>query len=283
MSFGQRLGFATGERLLIVNCDDLGVSHAANLATLRAMTDGIASSATLMVPCPWAREAARLFAGHPIGIHLTVTCEYEGYRWRGLTRGASLHDAEGFLPRTTAVALERLDAADARAECQAQIEAALGWGVDVTHLDAHMGVMLARADLFEAYLDLAAHFRLPVRIGPEEESAKRGIAARARAAARGVLCNDHMLEPWDQPMRTLLSEAVPHLPPGVTDIFAHPAFDGEELRGYDTRNHHIRTHDAECLVDPEMRRLLDAHGIRRISYREIREAQRAGKTSMLNF
>src|SRR5262249_47232097 len=94
-TLAQRLGFGAADRRLIVNCADVGSSHSANLATWRSMTEGVATSATLMVPCPWAREAARMFQGLPVGVHLTLTSEYGGYRWRGLTRGASLHDAEG--------------------------------------------------------------------------------------------------------------------------------------------------------------------------------------------
>jgi chitin disaccharide deacetylase len=177
-SLVERLGFGPGDRLLIVNCDDLGVSHDANLATRRAMTEGVATSATLMVPCPWAREAAEMFRGLPVGVHLTLTSEYRGYRWRGLTRGASLHDDEGFLWPTTEAALARLDAAEARAECRAQVEAALAWGVDVTHLDAHMNVMQARSDLYEVYLELAEAFRIPC--GCSRKRRRRG-----RASARG--------------------------------------------------------------------------------------------------
>ena len=139
----ERLGYRPESRLLIVNCDDLGSSHSANVATFRSMVYGVASSATLMVPCPWAREAARMFKGLSVGVHLTLTSEYRGYRWRGLTNGASLHDDEGFFPATTEEALQRVDAEDARAECRAQIERALSWGVEVTHLDTHMGVLQA--------------------------------------------------------------------------------------------------------------------------------------------
>jgi hypothetical protein len=53
-TLAERLGYGPDDRLLIVNCDDLGSSHGANAATLRAMTAGIATSASLMVPCPWA-------------------------------------------------------------------------------------------------------------------------------------------------------------------------------------------------------------------------------------
>jgi predicted glycoside hydrolase/deacetylase ChbG (UPF0249 family) len=72
-SLAERLGYRPQDRLLIVNCDDLGSSHGANMAALRAMVDGVATSATLMVPCPWAREAARMFEGLPVGVHLTLS------------------------------------------------------------------------------------------------------------------------------------------------------------------------------------------------------------------
>jgi hypothetical protein len=131
-SLVERLGYGPESRLLIVNCDDLGSSHSANVATFRSIVYGVATSATLMVPCPWAREAARMFKGFAVGVHLTLTSEYPGYRWRGLTNGASLHDHESFFPTTTEEALQRIDAKDARAECRAQIETAISWGVDIS-------------------------------------------------------------------------------------------------------------------------------------------------------
>ena len=275
-SLAERLGYSPEDRLLIVNCDDLGSSHSANVATFRSMVDGVATSATLMVPCPWAREAARMFKGLSIGVHLTLTCEYRGYRWRGLTNGASLHDDEGFLAPRTGVALQRVDAADARAECQAQLETALSWGVDVTHLDAHMNVMQAHTDLYEIYLDLAEEFRLPVRMFSREVTEKQGFRARERAEARGLLFNEHIVYPWPRSTPDAFFEEIPRLPPGVSEIFAHPVQDGEELRAYDILNADIRAHDALCLTDPTVGALLDQHNIKRISFRELRELQRAG-------
>jgi predicted glycoside hydrolase/deacetylase ChbG (UPF0249 family) len=240
------------------------------------MVDGVATSATLMVPCPWAREAARMFEGLPVGVHLTLTCEYRGYRWRGLTAGASLYDDEGFLPATTTAALKRVAAEDARVECRAQIETALSWGVDVTHLDAHMNVVLDRSDLFEIYLDLAAAFRLPVRMLSRQHTERQGFSARERAAERGLLFNEHIVYPWPRRTRDVFFEAIPELPAGVSEIFAHPVHDGEELRGYDSMNADIRVHDSVCLLDPAVADLLDRHDVKRISFRELRELQRAG-------
>jgi chitin disaccharide deacetylase len=272
----QRLGYGQDDRLLIVNCDDLGSSHGANVATYRAAVYGVATSATMMVPCPWAREAARMFEGRPVGVHLTLTSEHRGYRWRGVTGGGSLHDADGFLHMTTKAALERLDPADVRMECRAQIEAALFWGVDVTHLDAHMNVMQARDDLSEVYLDLALEFRLPVRMLPPQVIDRGTYMARERAEARRLLSNEHIIYPWPRRTRDVFFEEVPRLMPGVTEIFAHPVLDGEELRGYDVTNADIRVHDAVCLTDPSVSDLLNRHGVRRISFRDLRDLQRAG-------
>src|SRR3954469_23092405 len=203
---GERLGYGPRDRLLIVNCDDVGSSHGANVAAYRAMVYGIATSATLMVPCPWAREAARMLQGLPLGVHLTLTSEHRGYRWRSLIGAASLRDGEGFFPPTAEAALRAIGAADARAECRAQIEAALAWGVDVTHLDAHMNIMQAREDLAEVYLDLAAELRVPVRMLPTVVTDRDNYRARGRAAARGVLCNDHLVYPWPRRTRDVFLE-----------------------------------------------------------------------------
>lgn len=264
-----RLGQSANSRLLIVNCDDLGSSHSANVATFRSIVYGVATSATIMVPCPWAREAAHMFKDFSVGVHLTLTCEYRGYRWRGLTNGASLRDKDGFFPATTRAAVEQIDAEEARAECRTQIEAAISWGVDVTHLDAHMNVMQARTDLYEIYLDLAEEFRLPMRM------LSRDPQARERARARGLLFNEHMIYPWPRRTRAVFFEEIPKLPAGVSEIFAHPALDGEELRAYDPMNADIRAHDAECLTDPAISGLLDLHSVKRISFRDLRELQRS--------
>src|SRR3546814_7544305 len=80
-TLAERLGYGPEDRLLIINCDDLGSCHAANLGTYEALRDGIATSATLMVPCPWARDAASRYRGEDVGVHLTLNAEHDTYRW----------------------------------------------------------------------------------------------------------------------------------------------------------------------------------------------------------
>jgi chitin disaccharide deacetylase len=275
-TLAERLGHAPDARLLIVNCDDLGSSHAANQATDRAMRLGVATSATLMVPCPWAREAARLFEGRPIGVHLTLTAEYPGYRWRSLTGRASLHDDEGFMPATAEAALARIEAADARAECRAQVDQALAWGVDVTHLDTHMGVVQMREDLFDIYLDLAVEYGLAVRMFNRRLADALGFDARGKAEDRGIAFPDHWISPWPRVTREVVAESMPKLRAGVTEIFGHPVLEGEELRGYDQEHADIRAADAACFVDPSVAELIEAAGARPISFRPLRDLMRRG-------
>jgi hypothetical protein len=274
-SLAQRLGYGADARLLIVNCDDLGSSHAANVAILRSMDAGVATSATLMVPCPWAREAAAMFEGRDVGAHLTLTAEYPGYRWRSLTGAASLHDDEGFMPATMAAAVARATPADVRAECRAQIDQALTWGVDVTHLDSHMGTVQFDERLFDIYLDLAEEYRLPLRMVGRGADAKLGFDGRRRAAARGIAFPDHLIDSWPDGVRKAFIERIPSLRPGVSEIFGHPVEDGPELRGYDQAQPDLRAADCAFFTDPAAARLIADAAIGPISYRPLRDLQRA--------
>ena len=276
-SLPQRLGYAPDARLMIINCDDIGSSHAANLASLEAMQRGVATSATLMVPCPWAREAVELFAGQDVGVHLVLTAEYPTYRWRSLTGAKSLHDNQGYLPWTVAEARERARVEDVAAECRAQIEQAYAWGVDVTHLDSHMGTVQLDPRFFEVYLALAEEFRLPVRMVSARAEPVLGFESRAPAAGRGILFADEVWAQWGRPTGEQMRTVMPRLKPGtVAEFLVHPVFDGPELRGYDLTEARIRVDDHAVAVDPEIRALIEAESLIPISYRPLRELQRAG-------
>lgn len=274
-SLAERLGYGPDARLLIVNCDDLGSSHAANVAIEASIRRGVATSATLMVPCPWAYEAAQAFKGLDVGVHLTLTAEYPGYRWRSLTGGQSLHDPDGFLPRTAEEVFANADLDEAWAECRAQVEQALAWGVDVTHLDSHMGTVQTDARFYEIFKGLAAEFDLPMRMVSSRDEAQLGFSSRAPAAALGRLHPDHFISPWGRDTREVLTGWLPRLKPGVTEIYLHPVEDGAELRGYDKRAVEVRTGDYACAMDAGIAALIEAEGVQLISFRPIRELQRS--------
>jgi len=274
-SLVDKLGYAPDARLVILNCDDLGSSHAANLACLEAVERGVATSATLMVPCPWAKEAVALFEGRDVGVHLTLTCEYDTYRWRSLTGAASLHDDDGGMPRTIDEVWAKADLAEVGAECRAQIDQALAWGVDVTHLDAHMGAMQLDARYYALYLQLAAEYRLPVRMSGRNAEAALGFAVRGPAADRGLLHPDDFHFRWKDLTKDLVARRLPRQAPGtVAEFILHPVLDGPELRAYDHDAAQVRIDDHACALDPDVAALFAAEDVQLISFRPLRDAQR---------
>jgi chitin disaccharide deacetylase len=273
-TLAQRLGHAAGTPLLIVNCDDIGSSHAANVASARAMHEGLATSATLMVPCPWVREAVERFHGLDVGIHLTLTSEYPAYRWRSLTGARSLRDDQGYLPRTAEELWAKADPVEVEEECRAQIDQALAWGVDVTHLDNHMGTLQIDAALFSIYVKLAREYQLPLRMAGAGADAQLGFGGRAQCDAAGILYPDDFIFRWGAPTDELIERIAAAPKAGVTEIILHPVQPGEELDGYDKKEKAIREHDAAVGVDAALKAKLDTAGIARISFRPIRDAMR---------
>lgn len=277
-SLAERLGYGPDDRLLIVNCDDLGSSHSANVAIDDAMRRGFATSATLMVPCPWAFEATQRCRDLDVGVHLTLTAEYPGYRWRSLTGGRSLHDADGFLPATTREVYANADVGEARAECRAQIEQALAWGVAVTHIDSHMGSVQTDPRFYAIYLDLADEFDLPMRMAGKSGERALGFPCREPAVARGVVFPDHFISPpWPDLTRPLLERVLSTLRPGVSEIYLHPVADGPELRAYDLAAAETRAQDYTNIMDPSFPRMLETASVHTIGFRALRELQRSSR------
>ena len=163
-NLAQRLGYPADAKLVIINADDLGSCHSANVGVFECLATGTVTSATLMVPCPWAREASSRYRGEDVGVHLTVNAEYELYRWGPITHAPSLLGGDGGFPRTVEDVWDHADLDEVRRECRAQIERAILWGFDVSHLDAHMGTLQLRPEFFDVYLDLAVEFGLPLRM-----------------------------------------------------------------------------------------------------------------------
>lgn len=274
-SLAERLGYPADARLIIINCDDLGSSHSANVASEIALRSGIASSATLMVPCPWAREAVERCKDLDIGIHLTLTAEYPTYRWRTLTDAPSLRDAQGYMPRSGAELWRRADPVEVEAECRAQIDQALAWGVDITHLDNHMGTLQVNAKLFPIYVKLAKEYKLPLRMVGRTGDEQLGFKSRAQADAAGILYPDYFSFQWGRRMmREVFDDYLADPRPGVMEMILHCVGDTDELDAYDKTEKAIRIHDADVGTDPAMKQKFDAAGVKRISFRGLRDLMR---------
>jgi predicted glycoside hydrolase/deacetylase ChbG (UPF0249 family) len=273
-SLAERLGYPPDAKLLVVNCDDLGSTHSANVAVYDALRHGVATSASLMVPCPWARDAAALYRGEDVGVHLTLNAEEETYRWAPITQSPSLLDGDGGFPRTVEDAWDHADLDEVRRECRAQIERAIVWGFDVSHLDSHMGTLQLRADFFDVYLELAVDFRLPLRMAAASAERVVGFPFRSLAADEGVVFPDHFV-PCPIGARRRIERVLFDLRPGVTEVYLHPAVDTDELRAaYDDWGGRVEDHAFLC-HDPSLPDLVDRAGAMLIGYRELRDLQRA--------
>jgi len=285
-TLAERLGYRASDRLLIINSDDAGMCHAANAGTLEGLEQGLITSATMMVPCPWFPALADYARRHPhldFGVHLTHTSEWQFYRWGPVApRDAvpGLVDPDGYLWRSVPEVYAHATPEEALTEARAQIRKALAAGVDVTHLDSHMGTLQLDLRYVEVYRQLAVEFDLPVRMASQATLEKYGQPElRARFARDGIVFPDHFIyeELQDEPadVKGFWLRVVRQLKPGVTELYIHAAKPTDELRAitgsWKTRGEEFAlfTHDAD------MRRTLTELGIRRIGYRPLRDLQRA--------
>ena len=275
-TLAERLGHGPEDRLVIVSCDDLGMCHAANVGIYEALREGTATSAGLMVPCPWARDAASAYRGDDVGVHLTLNAEHDRYRWGPITHAPSLLDGDGGFPRTVDDLWDHADLDEARRELRAQVERAILWGFDVSHLDSHMGALQLRPEFFDIQLDLAVEFGLPIRLSGASTERDIGFPFRRLAAEEGVVFPDHLVVTRAVGSRGTFDQVLSDLRPGVTELFLHPAVDTPELRAA-TPDWPARVDDHALLTEAGgLGAALEAAGATRVGYRALRDLQRAG-------
>lgn len=300
MSLAKALGYEENDRLLIVNGDDYGLCHSVNQAVQQLLKEEVISSATLMLPCGWSRDAALWSARNPqydVGVHFTFTSEWDAYSWGPVSYSGdvtSLVTKEGYFYKDSRSFEENADAAQVTLELISQVERALQLGMLPTHADNHMGSLYGRETnrhFMPEVLDVCATYGLPFRLPryvnrqlgavapPEMEEQAKRIAALADA--KGVVILDYLVSLPFQLLEgeTLdsfkgdISELLKSLKPGVTELIIHPSLVTDELKAFH-QEPMKRGLEFEVFRDEEIQRVMKEEGIKLIRWRELQKLQR---------
>jgi chitin disaccharide deacetylase len=276
------------ERLLIIHADDAGMSHSVNQATIAGLEQGIVSSCSIMVPCPWFPEFAEYARTHPerdFGIHLTLNSEFSNLRWgsvAGRSVVPSLVDADGCLHKSKDTTVANARPAEVELELRAQIDKALQAGIRLSHLDTHMGTVISTPDMLEIYVRLGLDYDLPVMmIRRPDPIVLRGYPALAEQGpafvnaleGRALPVIDHLFQFYDgsdhDARKQRYLDTFRKLQPGVTQMIIHCGYDNEELQAI-TGSHFLRGDDTRIFTDPDVKGEIERMGIRIVSWSDLR-------------
>jgi chitin disaccharide deacetylase len=247
-----------------------------NRGILEAVTTGVATTCSLMTPCPGASHAIELLRQHPgirFGIHLTVVCDLPGHRWGPLApkeNVPSLLDADGELfgghQLDELMAQARLD--ELELEFRTQIETALTAKLEPTHLDWHCFRDGGRDDVFELGFALAREYGLALRASDR--------ATQQRLKTRGLPASDHpLLDSFELEIdgkSGRYAELLRTLPPGLSQWAVHPAVADDEAMALDPGGWRVRQTDYDFLLSSEAREILAREDIVLVDYLSLQEA-----------
>ncbi len=286
----KRLGFNPGDRLVVVHVDDIGMSHPANVGAIRVLED-TPNCGSVMVPCPAFDEIAEIARARPeldLGVHITLNSEFPDHRWGPVLDDVpSLTRPDGTLWQRCRETIRHADPGEVAREMRAQVQRALDAGIDVTHIDAHMGTALDK-DYVSAYAQLGIEFRLPVHLPRRfvhDLALEHGLRLDDEAYAEHVSSMEakgfpiyDMVEastPWYNPFvaEEHNRNRLARLGDGLSILLNHAAEGSDELRAF--APDWLQRHEEHRLYsDGTMSRAIEEMGFHRVGTRQLRDALR---------
>ncbi|KAF2081416.1 polysaccharide deacetylase family protein [Flavobacterium sharifuzzamanii] len=282
MNLAQKLGYPENTKLLIIHADDAGLSHSENQATIKSLQNGSVNSYSIMVPCPWFFEMATFAKNNPnydCGIHLTLTCEWENYKFGPIlpiSEVSSLVDQNGYFYKTRQDFKNNAKPSEIKKELTAQIEKALKFGIEPTHLDSHMCSVGVTPEILEIYKDLGKTYNLPVFIN--KDFVKSISLSDEKYNFDDTLLADKLLIGYYNDfekgeLQKSYERALDSAISGLNVFLLHPAFDDFEMQGI-TINHpnfgaEWRQIDFDFFTSDECKAKLKENNIQLITWKQI--------------
>jgi len=276
----ERLGYPRESKLLIIHADDLAVAHSEDAASFDALDKRAATSASIMVPCPWLTEVAAYAKAHPdadLGLHLTLTAEWKTDRWgpvESKDKVPSLLDPDGYLWPEVAPALEHIKADEAERELRAQVEHAIAVGIHPTHLDSHMCVLFARPDLIAVYVKVAHDYKLPF-LGMLTPNAPAGVFSDKDIMLDSVVIANPTVQPAN--WKNFYLDAIKNLKPGLTEFIVHLAHDDAESQAVMVDHPDYgaawRQRDYDAITSPEFKKAIEDNHVILIHWSDLKKLQ----------
>ncbi len=285
-TFAERLGWPKDARVLILHSDDLGMSHASNQGTIEAMEFGMVTSASVMMPTPWVTEFAEYIKLHPgmdVGLHLTLTAEWDDYRWppvAGKAQVPGLADEMGCLWDNVPLVIEHATPGEVETEIRAQIDRARTMGLPITHIDSHMGTLFSTKEYFERYLKVGIEMNLPMLIArdywpkeaSESERTRRRRAAIPRVWNAGLPVIDYVhtaTYSWKtRDKEKLYIRDIRELPAGVTEMIIH-CTKPNEVVDIITNGRELLYGDYFAMINPKIEKVIEEEGIILTTWKEL--------------
>ncbi|MFH6990617.1 polysaccharide deacetylase family protein [Flavobacterium collinsii] len=282
MNLAQKLGYPENTKLLIIHADDAGLSHSENQATIKTLQNGFVNSYSIMTPCPWFFEMANFAKNNPqydCGVHLTLTCEWENYKFGPvlpLSEVSSLTDQNGHFYKSRVDFKNHAKPSEIKKELTAQIEKALQFGIQPTHLDSHMCSIGVTPEILEIYKELGRQYNLPVFIN--KQFLESISLSNEEYNFDDMLLTDNLLLGYYNDfekgeLRNSYSKALDNAIPGLNVFLLHPAYDDFEMQGITVNHPNFgsawRQIDFDFFTSEECGKKLKENNIQLVTWREI--------------